>query len=814
MTGSERQTETTVNEKAGTAGSVARPRLELAVLLALTALINLFDLGRNGWSNTYYSATVRSMTTSWHNFIYASFDPAGVMTVDKPPLALWAQAASAKVLGFNAWGLLIPQALMGVASVALLYDLTRRVWGRRSGLVAGAALALTPITVALSRHNNPDALLALCSVAALWAIVRALQDGRTRWLIVSGVAIGLGFETKMGAALMVLPALAAAYMYVAPRGYLTSFRQLLAGGAALVTTGLAWPVLMWLTPAADRPWISGTSDNNIFSLILGYNGLGRVNGQSGGPGGLAGGAGGVAGSSGGAAAPGGFAGGPAASGGIAGGAAPPGAAVAPGATPGGGTGGFFGGDAGPWRLFNEGMGGQAGWLLAFAVAAAIGVVVVTRLRREDKRTGWLIATGGSLLTIAYVFSTAKGIFHPYYVAQLAPFTAALVGAGYGLMRESEREPWLRWAAAGALIVCVYAQFQIKENYAGTLSWLPVLLVGVVLPAAIAIALLPDERRRRIAIAIGLGGLMLAPAVWSLQTLSHAVGGTFPSGGPAGVASTMGGPGARKARRALASNAFGRPRDMNAFSASPDGNRPGMRPGASGAGMPPGDDTAGMPGMQPGGNIAGMPPGGPAVGSSPNGIDPSSGASASSPGLPGTTTGRVGGGPFGGLDLSGIISYTKKHGGGTIAVSGQQGASTAIIEQGASVAGIGGFSGRESEVSVDWLADRVARGKIRWIYTGGGTGGMRNDGRIGSKTALNAVQSACGKIDSSKYASGSAKDTAAIGSRAATGAAFGGRFAAGTFGGPLARASAGSQGSSTTASLYDCKGRASRLRAAD
>ena len=235
------------------ARSLALPRPELAGLLVLAALLNLWALDRNGWANEYYSAAVRSMSESWHNFLFASFDSAGVMTVDKPPLALWVQALSVKAFGFNSWGMLMPQALMGVASVALVYDLTRRHFGRAAGFAAGLVLALTPMTVAISRHNNPDALLVLCCVAALWFLVRAFEDGRTRWIVLSGVAIGLGFETKMAAALIVVPALAAAYLYLAPRGRLTAVKQLAAGGAAMAATGLAWPVLVWLTPAGSRP---------------------------------------------------------------------------------------------------------------------------------------------------------------------------------------------------------------------------------------------------------------------------------------------------------------------------------------------------------------------------------------------------------------------------------------------------------------------------------------------------------------------------------------------------------------------------------
>ncbi|MGZ4200899.1 MAG: glycosyltransferase family 39 protein, partial [Thermoleophilaceae bacterium] len=306
-------------ERAGSAlRSLRMPRPELIALLVLAAVLDLWALGQNGWANDYYSAAVRSMSSSWHNFLYGAFDPSGIMTVDKPPLALWAQALSVRLFGFHPLSILVPQALMGVASVALVYDLTRRRFGRVAGFVAGLVLATTPMTVAISRHNNPDALLVLCSVAALWFLVRGLEDGRTRWLVLSGVSIGLGFETKMAVALMVLPGIAAAWLWVAPRGRLAAARQLLAGGAAMAAVACAWPLLVTLTPAADRPWISGTSDNSVWSLIFGYNGLGRLDGQAGGPAGL-------------------------------------------------GNGGPFGGSAGPLRLFNAALGGQAGWLLGVAV---------------------------------------------------------------------------------------------------------------------------------------------------------------------------------------------------------------------------------------------------------------------------------------------------------------------------------------------------------------------------------------------------------------------------------------------------------------
>ena len=419
---------------------LARP--ELLGLLGLAGVLNLWGLSINGWANQYYSAAVRSMSTSWHDFLFASLDRSGLMTVDKPPLSLWIQALSARVFGFHPLSLLIPQALMGVVAVGLLYDLVRRRFGRIAGFIGGLALATTPVIVAVSRHNNPDELLVLCSVAALWLAVRALETGRTRWLVLSGIAVGLGFETKMGVALMVVPGIAAAWMWVAPRGRWVALRQLLAGGAAMAVVGLAWPVLVWLTPAADRPWISGTSDNSIWSLIFGYNGLGRVAGQNGGPGGPAG----------------------------------------------GGGGSLFGGPTGVFRLLQSALGDQAGWLLGFAVVAALALIVITRLRRSDPRTGWLIVVGGAFLTTAVVFSFASGIFHPYYVSLLAPFTAALVGAGVGeMLPGASRARSARIIGPLAVGAGLITELVVLGEIGGQLAWATPLVIAVVGLSAVLLA---------------------------------------------------------------------------------------------------------------------------------------------------------------------------------------------------------------------------------------------------------------------------------------------------------------------------------------
>jgi 4-amino-4-deoxy-L-arabinose transferase-like glycosyltransferase len=643
---------------------IPMPKPELLALLVVAAVLDLWALDKNGWANTYYSAAVKSMSTSWHNFLYNSFDVAGLQTLDKPPLAMWVEALSVRVFGFSSWAMLVPEALMGVATVALAYDMVRRVFGRAGGFAAGLVLALTPITVAVSRHNNPDALVVLCATAALWFTVRAALDGRTTWLVWAGVMVGAGFETKMGTGLLVLPALALAYFWVAPRGRVTALKQLLAGGVATAVVGLAWPVLVWLTPAADRPWVSGTSDNSIWSLILNYNGTGRLDGQAGGPGGGTGGG--------------------------------------PGGGGGGGMGSVFGGDTGIFRLVDSSLGGQAGWLIGMAIVGGIGVAAASRLKRRDPRTGFILAAGGAFATCAIVFSYAKGIFHPYYVSMLAPFTAVLIGATVGTILKGGLVA--RVVGPLALLGGLATEIMVIHRGASDVNGLipPAIVAAVV--GAVVLALRMPTKVRAIAVAAALGVLLIAPASWAVDTLGHATSSTFPAGGPSsqGGFGGGGGPGGAGGGR-------------GGFGGGPGGGTQGgfTPPAQSGSGA---TSSSGQTSAPPGFSMQGQ--------------------SSSTQGGAG-----MGGGMFGSnANLTEAITYANAHGGGTIGVSSQQGAATAIIQSGARVAGLGGFSGSESEVTATWLAQAVRDGRIRYVLTDGtsSTGG-RNDGRVGATQLMAIVQ---------------------------------------------------------------------------
>ena len=412
---------------------------------------------------------------------------------------------------------------------------------------------------------------------------------------------------------------------------------------------------MELTPASQRPWISGTSDNRITSLIFGYNGLGRIAGQAGGPQ----------------------------------------------AFGGGGT--MFGGPTGPFRLLQSGLGDQAGWLLGFALVAIVVLLVRSRLRRADPRTGWLIAIGGAFLTTAVVFSFASGIFHPYYVSLLAPFIAALVGAGAAQLIGGGR--YTRLFAPLALAAGVLSELVVLGELGGRLAWATPLVIAAGVTGALAFALSRSRRTRMIVGALVLAALLAAPATWAAETLGHATNGTFPEGGPGNTA--LGGPRAPRG----ASAALGR------------GSR-----GAAGA-------------------FAQAPPGG-AVG--PGGTAPQAAPGLFAPGA-GVAAGRGArlgaGGPgargFGAhsASIELAVRYAQAHGGGTIGVASQSSAATAIISSHANVAGLGGFSGRESDVSVSWLAQEVRSGHLRWVITESG-GGPPGDTRAGSRSAFRAVERAC------------------------------------------------------------------------
>ena len=457
----------------------------LGGILALASALDFVKLGQNGYANTYYAAAVRSMLHSWRNFFFVSFDPGGLVSVDKPPLALWVEAASAKLFGYSGVAILVPEALAGVAAVWVLYVLVARFFGRVAGLVAALALAVSPVSVAVNRDNNPDALFVLLLVLAAYVGVRAVASGRLRTLLATAVLVGLAFNTKMLAAAIVVPGLALAYALFAPVAWRRRIVWLLLAGAVVVAVSGAWIAAVDLTPASQRPYVGSTTNNSALSLALDYNGLGRVEGQTGGT------------------------------------------------SFGGGLGGAFSGTPGVFRLLNSALGDQGAWLLALAVVGGVSLLAATIAARRRRQLGALTVLGGWFLAGAAVFSLSKGIIHTYYVSALAPATCALVGAGVVSLARDARRGGARIALPLAAVgLSCWLELALLRR-SGYLPWLQWIVIAGSVAAALALVV-PRSRVRAAAVSVALVALLAAPAAWSESTWTSAVNGVFPGAGPSFV----------------------------------------------------------------------------------------------------------------------------------------------------------------------------------------------------------------------------------------------------------------------------------------
>ncbi|RDH79812.1 glycosyl transferase [Mycolicibacterium moriokaense] len=477
----------------------ARPAL--VVLLVATATFWTIGLSRNGWANAFYSAAAQAGTKSWKAMLFGSSDAANAITVDKPPASLWPMEISARIFGVNTWSLQLPQVLLGVASVALLYVIVKKHFGPAAGLIAGTALALTPVATLMFRFTNPDALLVFLMVAAVWALMRAVDDGRTRWLVLCGALLGLGFLTKQLQVLLVVPGIALTYLIAGPPRPGVRCAQLLGALAAMVVAAGWWVLLVELWPANSRPYIGGSSNNSFLDLTFGYNGLGRLTGGESGnfPGG-----------------------------------GPPTAAEGAGAAP-----SLFG-HAGILRMFSGESGGQISWLLPAALILLVaGLVVTGRARRTDPKRAQFLVWGGWLLGTAGVFSFMSGLFHDYYTVALAPAVAALVGIGaVTLWRLREK----RWATmvlgATALFTVGWSWILLGRTteFVGWLRW-----VVVIAGAAAGVALMVTRTRphagtgrpdpRRWAAAIAIAAALAGPLSYCIQTVSTAHTGGVVTAGP-------------------------------------------------------------------------------------------------------------------------------------------------------------------------------------------------------------------------------------------------------------------------------------------
>ncbi|MGF0312197.1 glycosyltransferase family 39 protein [Rhodococcus sp. IEGM1428] len=477
----------------------ATPRWELIGLVALlfgTGVAYIWGLGASGWANSFYSAAIQAGSVSWKAFFFGSSDAANSITVDKPPMSLWLMSLSVRIFGLNTWAMLVPQALLGVASVALLRATVKRRFGGAAGLLAGLVLAVTPVAALMFRFNNPDALLVLLMIASVWALLRGVETGKTKWLLITGMFVGFGFLTKQLQVMLVVPPLALTYLIAGPPKFLTRLLQLFGALGAMIVSAGWWILIVEFWPASSRPWVGGSQNNSILELTLGYNGFGRLSGDETG-------------------------------------SVTPGRGGMGGDMAGGMPGGIWG-ETGIFRMFDASQGGQIAWLIPAAlILLVVGLVLRGTTPRTDGQRASLIVWGSWLLVTGLTFSFMAGILHAYYTVALAPAVAALIGIGSVLLWRRRDTYWVRVAMAVAVastVAMAWVLLSRSESFVPWLKW-AILVVGIL--AAVAL-LVPALTRGRLAaasiLAVMFAGLA-GPTAYAVDTVNTPHTGAIVSAGP-------------------------------------------------------------------------------------------------------------------------------------------------------------------------------------------------------------------------------------------------------------------------------------------
>ncbi|MGZ2360163.1 glycosyltransferase family 39 protein [Streptomyces sp. 372A] len=458
----------------------------LALLLVIT-LAYFWNLSASGYANSFYSAAVQAGSRSWKAFFFGSLDAANAITVDKPPATLWPMALSVRVFGLSSWAILAPQVVMAAATAGVLYATVRRRFSAAAGLITMAVFALTPVAALMFRFNNPDALLALLMTVTVHCVLRAMEKGRTKWLVWAGVAVGIAFLSKTLQAFLILPPLAVLYAVFAPVPVRKRFGQLGLSALAMVVAGGWWVAVVELWPASSRPYIGGSQNNSFLELTFGYNGLGRINGEE--------------------------------TGSVGGG---------------GGRGGGQWGETGIGRMFNSEVGAQISWLLPAALILLVaGIWLTWRVRRTDTARAAFLAWGGSLLMTAAVFSFMAGIFHQYYTVALAPYLAALIGMGATVLWEERAHWWAGAALAGTVAVTAYWAYVLLGRTPDYQPWLrtAVLATGLVAAVGLLLAARLGRRLALLTVVLGFAASLAGPAAYTVSTLNTGHQGSIVTAGP-------------------------------------------------------------------------------------------------------------------------------------------------------------------------------------------------------------------------------------------------------------------------------------------
>lgn len=703
----------------------------LSALLALTALLYLVGLSASGYANEFYAAAAQAGSTDWWSFLWGSSDAGNSITVDKPPASLWVMALSIRVFGLSSWSLLVPQAIMGVLSVLVLYRAVSRDFGHWCGMLAGLFLATTPIACLMFRFDNPDALLVLLMVASAdcvlkaaglgrdgllddrgWCADRAANRARTRWMAVAGVLMGLAFLTKQLQAFLVLPGFALAFLVASPTRLR---RRILDSAVALGAMTLAagwWVLLTVVVPADARPYIGGSETNSFVELTFWYNGLGRIFGNTVGNGSMA----------------------------------------AQGILMG------TGGEAGLARLLSGEWGTQWSWLFPAALAGSAATIVASGKRgRLDARRAQALLWSAWLVVTFLVFSYMEGTIHQYYTVALAPAVAALAAMGVRVVWERRDKVWARAAGAAALVCTAAWACILVSRTSWHTSLLSTLAAAVAAGSLVALAVCEVARRRGAAapcqarlacVVLAVSSMLVVPVAHSVYTASQGHHGSIVTAGPEVEGSDVrGGGGPGGAGGGMGSSAGG-----GMGSSADGGMRGGSAPDGDGAsaGGAPSDGGAPSGGSAPsdGGAPSGGTPGGAApAGGDGDGSQPTlpDGQSANAPsgqggdGAPSGTSMLGGQGDAVSEEVQALLLEDADAYTWVAAAVGSQSAAGYQLATERAVMPIGGFNGTDPSPTLEQFKSYVEEGRIHYFIAGGqgsGRGGSSSSGDIASWVAEN------------------------------------------------------------------------------
>lgn len=698
--------------------------LFLVPIVLIAAFLNLFKIWTDEYANAYYTAAVKSMLQSFHNFFYASFDPGGYVTIDKPPVVFWIQTISAKIFGFHGWSVILPQALAGIGSVLLLYVLVKRTFGVWAGRFAALAMALTPIVPAVSRTNNIDSMLVFTLLVATWMLFRAVRTAKFGWVLAAFAMIGVAFNMKMLQAYMVLPAFYVFYVVATKITWKKKIAFLTTATALMLAVSVSWAVVVDSTSADKRPYMGSSQTNSVLELAFGYNGINRLTGNTS-----------VTGSS----------------------HKQPAQAQQQTASSetkqtsnsnaessqssnqskrsssqkmqapdGGNQNGMFNtGNPGPFRLFQKGLSDQISWLLPFVIFSIVGLFAGVKFKgpytaKQKESLFWL----AWLLPVAVFFSIA-GFFHQYYLIMLAPPIAAFAGAGAVALWSmyKQHNGWKSWLLPSGILTTAALQVYIMSPYVSSIGVAPIAGVGalgVILALVLAIR---KERKNSVTNYLGVAAmvvLLAMPAYWAMTPIIYGGNSMLPAAGP-DSSSGMGGP-PSTATNSKQSGFNGMQPPGSSGSNSSSNNQMQPPSGSSNGGqmqMPGGSYNNGQ--MQPpsGSSNSGQMPGGSSENNGQMQMPSSSSSKLSS-------SKRKSGG-MNAEENTKLLNYLTKNNTGEkylFATTDSTSAAPYIIKTGKPVMAMGGFSGSDPILTVSKLKSMIKKGEVKYFYLSGmGKGGQ-------------------------------------------------------------------------------------------